>query len=97
MATERPRFMMSVPEKLFQQIEDFRFENRYQARSDAVNELLRIAFDYLKEQAEDEYLLALAEERERNDNGVRYSFDEILAEHGITREELDNMEDVEIE
>ena len=45
----------------------------------------------------DEYLLALALERKKNDNGVKISFEEHLERHGMTREELDAMEDVEIE
>ena len=51
----------------------------------------------IDEMLEEEYLLALAEERLKNSSGIVYSFDEILSEHGITREELDNMEEVEIE
>jgi len=46
---------------------------------------------------EDEYLLGLALEREKNDTGTRISFEEHLARHGMSRDELDNMEDVEIE
>ena len=46
---------------------------------------------------EDQYLLALAEERIRNDNGVRYTFEEVLAENGLTLADLDAIEDVEIE
>ena len=52
------------------------------------------------EALEDEYLLALAEERLKNDNGVRWSFEEILAEDGLTLEDIDHMleeEDVELE
>ena len=49
------------------------------------------------EEAEDEYLLALVEERLKNDTGVRISWEEHLAKHGITQEELDEMEDVELE
>ena len=51
----------------------------------------------LVEMIEDRYLLALAEERERNDSGVTYSFEELLAKDGLTRADLDAMEDVEIE
>ena len=54
-------------------------------------------FDELIEELEDEYLLNLALERKKNDNGVRYSFEEILAERGLTLEDIDNMEDVELE
>ena len=46
---------------------------------------------------EDQYLLALAEERERNSTGVTYSFEEVLAERGLTLADIDAMEDVEIE
>ena len=46
---------------------------------------------------DDQYLLALAEERERNSTGVTYSFEEVLAEDGLTLADIDAMEDVEIE
>ena len=42
----------------------------------------------MKEQAEDEYLLALALERRKNDDGTRYSHEEVLRMLGITRERL---------
>jgi len=44
------------------------------------------------EEAEDEYLLALALEREKNSNGVWHSLDDITAELGITQEDIDNTE-----
>ena len=46
---------------------------------------------------DDQYLLTLVEERERNNTGVTYSFDEVLAERGLTTADIDMMEDVEIE
>ena len=49
------------------------------------------------ENLEDEYLLALALERKKNDNGVRWTEEDIMRKFGITEEDLDNMEDVEIE
>jgi hypothetical protein len=49
------------------------------------------------EALEDEYLLALALERERNDTGVTYTFAEVLAKDGLTFADLEAMEDVEIE
>ena len=52
------------------------------------------------EEAEDEYLLALVEERLKNDTGVRYTQEEILAGRGLTIEDIDRMleeEDVELE
>lgn len=48
MATNRPRYTVSVDEKLFQQIEDFRFENRYQTRSEATVELIRLGLKQLE-------------------------------------------------
>jgi transcriptional regulator with XRE-family HTH domain len=59
----------------------------------------RIQKDYLTmlEEAEDEYLLALVEERKKNDNGVRISFEEHLAKRGLTVEDIEKMEDVELE
>lgn len=52
------------------------------------------------EKLEDEYLLALAEERLKNDTGKRISQEEILAERGLTIADLDRMleeEDIELE
>ena len=46
---------------------------------------------------EDQYLLELAEERIKNDNGVRYSEEDIMRMYNITEEDLENTEDVEIE
>jgi PHD/YefM family antitoxin component YafN of YafNO toxin-antitoxin module len=51
----------------------------------------------LMEEIEDQYFLALAEERLKNDSGVTYTFEEVLAESGLTLADIDAMEDVEIE
>lgn len=50
MATQKPRYMISVTNEMFEQIEDFRFQNRYQTRSEATKELLRLGIDALKQQ-----------------------------------------------
>lgn len=42
MATEKPRYTVSVDKELFQQIEDYRFEHRFQTRSEATVELIRL-------------------------------------------------------
>jgi metal-responsive CopG/Arc/MetJ family transcriptional regulator len=86
MATERPRFMMSVPDELFNQIEDFRFENRFQNHSDAINELLRVALNYLKEQANhiDKVIKKNKKEFENGDyklyDSTKEMFEDILSE-----------------
>jgi len=54
-----------------------------------------VDFDYSDD--EDEDLIHLAEERIKNDTGIRYSWEDMLKIVGITQEELDAMEDVEIE
>ena len=46
---------------------------------------------------DDQYLLTSAEEGLKNDNGVTYSFDEVLTENGLTRADIEVMEDVEFE
>jgi len=40
MATEKPRFTVSVNEEMLERIDDFRFEKRFPSRADAVSELL---------------------------------------------------------
>ena len=50
MATDKPRYTVSVDNELFQQIEDFRFEHRYQTRSEATVELIRLGLEHLKQE-----------------------------------------------
>ncbi|MDR0999263.1 MAG: type II toxin-antitoxin system Phd/YefM family antitoxin [Clostridiales bacterium] len=46
---------------------------------------------------DDHYLLALAEERLKNDDGVSHSFEEVLAKDGLTLSDIESAEDVDIE
>ena len=48
MATNKPRYTVSVDDELFQRIEDFRFEHRFQTRSEATVELIRMGLDALE-------------------------------------------------
>jgi len=57
MATTRPRYTVSVDKDLFEQIENFRFENRYNTRSDATVELIRLGLETLKKQSKDNEVL----------------------------------------
>ena len=50
MATDRPRYTVSVDAELFQQIEDFRFSHRYQTRSEATVELIRLGLSALEKE-----------------------------------------------
>ena len=52
MATNKPRYTVSVDNELFSQIEDFRFEHRYQTRSEATAELIRLGLQALKKERE---------------------------------------------
>ena len=54
MATNRARYTVSVDDEMFQQIEDFRFENRYQTRSDATVELIRLGLQVIENQKKEE-------------------------------------------
>lgn len=51
----------------------------------------------LMDELEDMRLLLLAEDRIKNSSGKVYTQEEVMEELGITDEELDSMEDVEIE
>lgn len=51
MATNSPRYTVSVDEELFQEIENFRFENRFQTRSEATVALLRLGLEALKKES----------------------------------------------
>lgn len=48
MATNKPRYTVSVDKELFQRIENFRFEHHFQTRSQATVELIRLGLDSLE-------------------------------------------------
>lgn len=50
MATNKPRYTVSVDDELFQAIEDFRYSHRYQTRSEATVELIRRGLEQLKKE-----------------------------------------------
>lgn len=50
MPTEKPRYTVIVDEEMLQQIDDFRFENRYPSRSVATLELIRLGMEQLKKE-----------------------------------------------
>lgn len=50
MATNRPRYTVSVDNELFEQIENFRFEHRFNTRSEATVELIRMGLKALEEE-----------------------------------------------
>ena len=49
MATTKQRYTVSVDEELFQRIEDFRFERRFQTRSEATVELIQLGLEAIEQ------------------------------------------------
>ena len=49
MPTEKPRYSITVDDKTLEQIDNFRFENRYASRSQATVELIRLGLKSLQE------------------------------------------------
>lgn len=62
MATDKPRYTVSVDSEMFQKIEDFRFEHRFQTRSEATVELIRLGLESLKEERD----IPLRTKKEKN-------------------------------
>lgn len=53
MATNKSRYTVSVDDNMFDDIENFRFENRYQTRSEATVELIRLGLEQLKKESKE--------------------------------------------
>ena len=52
MATDKPRYSITLDEELFKEVEDFRFERRYQTRNQATVEVIRLGLAEIKKQQE---------------------------------------------
>ena len=50
MATDKPRYSITLDDDMFREIEDFRFEHRYQTRNQATIELIRLGLEALKKE-----------------------------------------------
>lgn len=50
MATDKPRFSLTVDEETLKQIEDFRFEKRFQNRNQAIIELIKLGLKKINEE-----------------------------------------------
>lgn len=50
MPTQKPRYCITVDENMLKEIDDYRFEHRYNSRSLATVELIRLGLDALKKQ-----------------------------------------------
>ena len=69
MATNRPRYMISVDDELFNKVEDFRFSNRYGTRSEATEALIRLGLEALAQLTPEEQDAKIKEYTERRNNG----------------------------
>lgn len=49
MATTKPRYSITVDEKMLEEIENFRFNNRFPNRNQATIELIKLGLEKLKE------------------------------------------------
>ena len=54
MPTEKPRYCITVDDEMLKEIDDFRFGNRYNSRSQATLELIRLGLEALKKEQEEE-------------------------------------------
>ena len=50
--TDKPRFCITVDDALMKEIDDFRFHNRYNSRSQATLDLIRVGLEALKAKEE---------------------------------------------
>lgn len=50
MSTDRARYTVSLDEELFQEVENFRYENRFPNRSTATVELIRRGLEAVKKE-----------------------------------------------
>lgn len=53
MATKKPRYMISVDDDMFAEIEDYRYEKRFPTRSEATTELIRLGLEVIKKEREE--------------------------------------------
>ena len=51
MATDKPRILLTVEEDLLERIDDFRYENRIPARSEAIRRLIEEALKQYEKKA----------------------------------------------
>lgn len=48
MATEKPRYSITLDQEIFDKVEDFRFTYRFQSRNDATVELIRLGLEVIE-------------------------------------------------
>ncbi len=64
MATKKPRYSITLDDDMFKEVENFRFEHRYQTRNQATIELIRLGLETVKGQEKERKNKPSAEETE---------------------------------
>lgn len=54
MATDRARYTVSLDDEMFERVEDFRFGHRFQTRSEATVELIRLGLEAVEKRKEED-------------------------------------------
>ena len=49
MATEKPRYSITLDDEMFQEVENFRFQHRFPTRNQATIELIRLGLEAIKQ------------------------------------------------
>jgi len=91
------RFNKGEANKIFDEVRSSGFKVVVKNNTPACVLLTPERYQEIMDMLDDQYLLTVAEERIKNDNGVTHSFEEILAKDGLTLADIEAMEDVEIE
>lgn len=71
MATELPRFTISVDDELFEFIEEYQHRNRYPNRNMAINALLKAGYEALKNQTDTTPKKPTRKKRKQQDEGEK--------------------------
>lgn len=85
MATEKPRFSITMDNDLLSQVEDYQFKNRFKSQSKAIIDLVRCglaeingAEDNKKASLYSSEAMEVAEAYDRADPGIQYSIRKLL-------------------
>jgi PHD/YefM family antitoxin component YafN of YafNO toxin-antitoxin module len=91
------RFNKGEANKIFDEVRMSGFKVVVKNNAPACVLLTPERYQEIMDLLDDQYLIAVAEERIKNNNCVTHSFEEILAMDGLTLADIEAAEDVEIE
>lgn len=85
MATEKPRFSITMDNDLLSQVEDYQFKNRFKSQSKAIIDLVRCGLaelngeeDNKKAPSVSDEAMEVAEAYDSADSGIQYSIRKLL-------------------